>query len=165
MVNIWKNDAVEAPIKADVCLFLEGTYPYISGGVSTWTHELIKAQNQLTFYLVCILAPHASLKKRFDIPSNVVGIQNVFLQKLPMIVLPSLSFARKEFFEILEVPLLNLQNNATLEEFKKITDLFTEFKPYLGKTFLLNSEEAWNMLQRMYLSTMGETSFLHYFWS
>ena len=24
---------------ADVCLVLEGTYPYVSGGVSSWVHE------------------------------------------------------------------------------------------------------------------------------
>lgn len=152
-------------VKADICLFLEGTYPYISGGVSTWTHELIKSQSQFTFYLVCILAPHASIQKRFDIPSNVVGMQNVFLQKLPRLVLPSTALVREKFFTSLEVPLLNLQHQATLKDFKTIIDLFAQFKPYLGEHFLLDSEEAWNMLQRMYLSTMGETSFLHYFWS
>ena len=26
---------------ADVCLVLEGTYPYVKGGVSTWVHDLI----------------------------------------------------------------------------------------------------------------------------
>ena len=25
---------------ADVCLVLEGTYPYVSGGVSAWVHDL-----------------------------------------------------------------------------------------------------------------------------
>ena len=25
----------------DVCLILEGTYPYIVGGVSNWTHALL----------------------------------------------------------------------------------------------------------------------------
>ncbi len=153
------------PVKADVCLFLEGTYPYISGGVSTWTHELIKAQPQFTFYLVCILAPHASTQKRFDIPSNVVGMHNVFLQKLPRLALPATTLIKQQFFTALEVPLLNLQHRATLKELKTILDLVAQFKPYLGEHFLLDSEEAWNMLQRMYLSTMGETSFLHYFWS
>ena len=26
-----------------VCLLLEGTYPYVSGGVSTWVHQIIEA--------------------------------------------------------------------------------------------------------------------------
>ena len=42
---------------ADVCLFLEGTYPYATGGVSTWTHELIKMQSHLKFLNRCISEP------------------------------------------------------------------------------------------------------------
>ena len=26
---------------ADVCLVVEGTYPYVAGGVSSWLHALI----------------------------------------------------------------------------------------------------------------------------
>ena len=40
--------------QADVCLLLEGTYPYISGGVSTWTHDLIRSHSDLKFALVSI---------------------------------------------------------------------------------------------------------------
>lgn len=29
---------------ADVCLLLEGAYPYISGGVSTWVRQIIEGQ-------------------------------------------------------------------------------------------------------------------------
>ena len=37
--------------KADVCLILEGTYPYVTGGVSGWAHGLIKEQSHLSFHL------------------------------------------------------------------------------------------------------------------
>ena len=30
----------------DVCLMLEGTYPFVSGGVSTWVHNLIRAPSR-----------------------------------------------------------------------------------------------------------------------
>jgi hypothetical protein len=30
-------------------MVLEGTYPFISGGVSSWTHDLLKAQSHLRF--------------------------------------------------------------------------------------------------------------------
>lgn len=151
--------------KADVCLFLEGTFPYISGGVSSWTYDLIRAQKDLTFYLVCILPPKGTLISHYDIPSNVVGMDHVFLQKLPQEAKYAQIDERKKFFQEIEVPLLTLQQRGTLESFKKINDLFNTYRPYLDEYFLLNSEEAWNMLQRMYLSTMGDTSFLHYFWS
>ena len=46
----------------DVCLILEGTYPYVAGGVSAWAHDLIRAQQDLRFVLVTILPPQASLE-------------------------------------------------------------------------------------------------------
>jgi hypothetical protein len=37
--------------EADVCIILEGAYPFIAGGVSSWTHDLIRANSDLTFHL------------------------------------------------------------------------------------------------------------------
>ncbi|MBM3728922.1 MAG: DUF3492 domain-containing protein [Acidobacteria bacterium] len=70
-------------MNADVCLILEGTYPYVTGGVSSWTHDIIKAHPTLTFHLLPLLAPEASLTPRFEVPPNVVGQSPVFLQKIP----------------------------------------------------------------------------------
>lgn len=44
-----------API-ADVGLLLEGTYPYVSGGVSSWVHQIINGFPDLTFALLFSLA-------------------------------------------------------------------------------------------------------------
>ena len=41
--------------EADICLILEGTYPYVAGGVSSWTHDLIRAQPDLSFHLLTLL--------------------------------------------------------------------------------------------------------------
>ena len=41
---------------ADICLILEGTYPFVAGGVSSWVHELIKAQSQFRFHVVALSA-------------------------------------------------------------------------------------------------------------
>ena len=36
---------------ANVCLLLEGTYPYIRGGVSTWVRQLIEGMPEARFSL------------------------------------------------------------------------------------------------------------------
>lgn len=150
---------------ADICLFLEGTYPYVSGGVSRWTHDLIRSQPHLTFYLVCILAPDSKPKFYYDLPKNVLGMDHVYLQKLPEGSYFFSHAQKKKLFEAIEVPLLNMQHKATLNELTSILHSLNELKGHLGAEVLLNSLEAWNMIQRMYRSTMGETSFLDYFWS
>jgi len=37
---------------ADVCLLLEGTYPYVRGGVSTWVKQLIEGMQDLSFSII-----------------------------------------------------------------------------------------------------------------
>ena len=34
-----------------ICVILEGCYPYVTGGVSTWMHQYIKAMPEHEFVL------------------------------------------------------------------------------------------------------------------
>lgn len=63
-----------------ICVILEGCYPYVTGGVSTWIHQYIKAMPQHEFVILAIGAD-ASMKGKFkyDLPDNVVEVQEVFL--------------------------------------------------------------------------------------
>ena len=69
--------------EADVCLVLEGTYPYVTGGVSNWAHDLIRAQRHLTFHLLALVPPGPESPMRFELPENVIGVTRVELQSLP----------------------------------------------------------------------------------
>ena len=64
---------------ADVTLILEGTYPYIAGGVSTWVHQILGAYPNRRFALQHI-GPHpdAYEKPIYEVPTNVTELQNVF---------------------------------------------------------------------------------------
>ena len=55
----------------DVCLILEGTYPYIVGGVSTWVHALIGGLPQFDFSLVHLTARDKRERIKFDLPPNL----------------------------------------------------------------------------------------------
>ncbi len=63
---------------ADVTLILEGTYPYVAGGVSTWVHQIIGAYPDRQFSLLHI-GPHpgAYTKPLFTMPSNVAELHEV----------------------------------------------------------------------------------------
>ena len=54
----------------------EGTYPYVTGGVSTWADILMHELKNIDFVLIPIQM-HPYVKLKFDIPSNVVDIINV----------------------------------------------------------------------------------------
>jgi glycosyltransferase involved in cell wall biosynthesis len=63
-----------------VCLILEGSYPFVFGGVSNWTHQYIQAFPEIEFVLWCIGAKAQDRGKyKFQIPKNVSEIYEVFL--------------------------------------------------------------------------------------
>jgi len=149
--------------EADVCLILEGTYPYVSGGVSTWTQDLILAQPDMNFHLVALLPVQADLTPRYRIPDNVVGITHVVVQRLPP-GRPSLPQSDK-LFERLQEPLLRLQSHGGLAEVAAVLELLAPHRSRLGSRLLLNSLDAWEMLLRMYRASQPESSFLDFFWT
>jgi len=63
-----------------VCMILEGCYPYVHGGVSSWTHHYIEAMPDVEFTLWCI-GPREEMKGqfKFKLPENVTEVREVFL--------------------------------------------------------------------------------------
>jgi polysaccharide biosynthesis protein PelF len=148
---------------ADICILLEGTYPYVPGGVSSWVHDLISALPELRFHLVTIVASEENLKLRYTLPDNIVGISHLVVQKLP----PGNSSIRgsKQFFKQLEKSLEPIQSEASVSDFVEILELMSPHRQELGETLLMNSKEAWEMLIAMYKVQYAKSSFLDYFWS
>lgn len=67
---------------ADVCLVLEGTYPYVKGGVSSWVHELIGRLAELRFAVVHIGPERGAFSRRvYTLPANVVGLTDLFCRE------------------------------------------------------------------------------------
>ena len=61
-------------------MITEGSYPYTFGGVSSWAHNYIKAMPQHEFVLWVIGAKASDKGKfKYDLPENVVGVYEVFL--------------------------------------------------------------------------------------
>lgn len=61
-----------------ICLVLEGCYPYVHGGVSTWMHSYIEAMKEHEFVLWVIGAKAEDRGKFvYDLPSNVVEVHEV----------------------------------------------------------------------------------------
>ena len=147
---------------ADVCLVLEGTYPYVSGGVSIWTHHLIQAQSHLSFELVCLVPERAELEPRYQVPPNVTGITIVRVGSLPVGAKPR---GLKALCERIEKPLLRLESGGGLPEIESIMAELLPFGSSLGRRALLNSPEAWQLILRMYQAAHPESPFLDYFWS
>lgn len=136
-----------------VCMILEGCYPYVYGGVSSWTHNYIKAMPDVEFVLWCIGARAEDRGKfKFELPDNVVEVHEVFLDDALQLKLDkhkrfvltkeqkknmSALFEGEEvkwevLFELFQNQRLNPVSLLMSNEFLKlITDLCREKYPYV----------------------------------
>jgi len=57
-----------------ICLILEGTYPYATGGVSTWVHKLVSGLAEFEFSIVHIFSGSKPKFSHFSIPKNISQI-------------------------------------------------------------------------------------------
>lgn len=156
--------------EADVCLVLEGTYPYISGGVSTWAHQIICALPELKFALFYVGAEsEAAAEMRYEIPENVIGFEEVYLfDELPKRDRTPSKAGRRERAAIY----------AALGDFLRGVQQEDEGARFLhfvsavlggGRAFscanLWSDADSWELLTSIYRNYMGQESFLNYFWT
>lgn len=66
-----------------ICLVLEGSYPYVHGGVSTWMHQYITEMKEHEF-IIWVIGANEEQKGKFvyEFPENVVEVHEVFLDSL-----------------------------------------------------------------------------------
>jgi glycosyltransferase involved in cell wall biosynthesis len=146
--------------QADVCVVVEGTYPYVTGGVSQWVQQLLEAHRDLTFHLVSIMPPGVH-RRRYTVPDTVIGHTEIRLPDLPRGAAPGPDTQR--LHEALYQPLLDLQRGAGLAPVATILRLLAA-AGYPGSRILLDSRAAWELTRRVYEETHPVTPFLSFFW-
>ncbi|WP_255415393.1 DUF3492 domain-containing protein [Exiguobacterium sp. AM39-5BH] len=61
-------------------LVLEGSYPYVSGGVSSWTQTLIEEMPNVSFEIISIQPNEKRPEEmKYPLPPNVSGITHLYL--------------------------------------------------------------------------------------
>lgn len=157
---------------ADICLLLEGTYPYVSGGVSTWVHQLIQAFPQWKFALFHIGAQkNAATISRYQIPPNVVSFEEIFLFDPSPSVKPT---ARKqlnskswnEFYQTLRNYLLHptAGNSRSRDQLVQLAQQISSH-PQVSFDDFFHAKATWKVLCEVYQRYDIDGSFLHFFWT
>lgn len=151
---------------ADVGLLLEGTFPYVSGGVSSWVNQIIRGFPELSFAL-CFIGSRAEDygKMRYELPDNVVHLEVHYLhgpQSTPPVM------PRRDD------PQISDQVRALHDHFRQrdpaqpnpMTSLLKAFHEgrYTEEDFLY-SRGSWNYITEQYRERCTDPSFVDYFWT
>jgi glycosyltransferase involved in cell wall biosynthesis len=65
---------------ADICLLLEGTFPFVRGGVSSWVNQMVRAYPELRFAIAFIGSREQDyVGAAYPLPDNVVHFEAHYL--------------------------------------------------------------------------------------
>lgn len=144
-----------------VCMILEGSYPYVNGGVSSWMNQYIQAMPEVEFVLWCIGAKAEDKDKfKYEIPKNVVEIHQVFLDDA---IAPPKSGSTKQKIDMNEAQMQELKNLLCGE--KTDWDVLFELcrKDGFRPIDLLQSEKFLSVLMDLCRTRYHYMSFAEYF--
>ena len=173
---------------ADVGLLLEGTYPYVSGGVSNWVHEIISGLPELTFGAIFLGAsPETYGPIRYQLPRNLLHVETHYLMA------PPAQRPKKRWGSSSDPDSDSgagsgprrkprRPSGAALDEMVRLHDAFKARGAVMDPKVLdaagslgdvdgvslhsfLTDDEIWNRLCDEYQARCESTSFLDYFWT
>lgn len=154
---------------ADICLLLEGTFPYVSGGVSSWVNQIIRGFPEYRF-ACCFVGsrPEDYGEIKYTLPDNVVHVEVHYLhqhdsrkQKKPMKGDQQAFDKVDRFHKMVRAGRVSEERNCLF------ADLVGELgdQGALSEQAFLHSHASWELIAESYRRYSRDPSFVDYFWT
>lgn len=150
----------------DIALLLEGTYPFVRGGVSAWVHHLIQGFPEYRFAAVFLGSePGAYQGMRYELPPNLVHMEAHYLYDRSRAKPPAATAADPAAFADMRAmhESFGAPGGCPAHLFAANADHLIAGR--LGEGHFQGSREAWDMLTAYYKDRNADSSFLDYFWT
>lgn len=156
---------------ADIGLVLEGTYPYVLGGVAAWVDQIIRGLPEFTFALYFYGSNRETQgKMHYKLPPNVISLTEVYLHerlspreltpaRTPLPLKAEIYQALRKFFFESRDPA------AQLSAFWKVAELIASAGDSYTFGNLTKDQEAWEILEDAYDKFCPDESFIDFFWT
>ncbi|MCG3088000.1 GT4 family glycosyltransferase PelF [Sporosarcina cyprini] len=146
-----------------ICLIAEGSYPYVTGGVSTWINTLMSEMPEHEFGIYAISAD-SKRKGQFlyDFPSNFMSVKEVFLD--------SYGKERSRWGRHFKLTSDESQNLASLisgdgeTDWGKLFDLLRS-KKFKNTVDFLSSRDYFDIVEKLAKETYPEVPFTELYWT
>ena len=151
---------------ADIALLLEGTFPYVSGGVSSWVNQIIRAYPEYKFAIIFLGSrPQDYGDIKYVLPDNVVHVEAHYLHGAhtpPLIQEKSSNSAVIDQVTQLHKVFRTSQGNTACA-FGQLAELLKRGE--IDENFFLYSKTAWDFITHNYREHCTDPSFIDYFWT
>jgi glycosyltransferase involved in cell wall biosynthesis len=155
---------------ADVCLLLEGTFPFVRGGVSSWVNEMLRSYPELRFAIAFIGSREEDYKgAAYALPDNVVHFEAHYLYEAGSAdaqaarEIPGDADAFAKSAALHEA----WRNSGEVEPGAMMADMVQLIgdKAPLSEEQFLTSRAAWDFIVDQYHRYCTDPSFTDYFWT
>lgn len=146
---------------ADVCLIVEGAYPYVVGGVSAWLDDLIRHLPELRFAIVAIKPGAADLPHRVTLPANVVQLVEVGLAPEPQ----QPRAVADDTAAAIGRALIRVIAEDGAAPVNDLIDLFTRIDRQIRPADVLAHPVVFDLIRALYEAALPSASFHHFFWA
>lgn len=147
-----------------ICMLVEGAYPYVVGGVSSWLQMLMEGLPEYEFFIYAIGADSRDRGKfKYKFPANVVGIQEVFLDEILSCHSPKL-----------QENILNEQERQCLYDLvvgekpidiESIVNMFSQAKHKKNPLTIFMSSDFFDIISQVYADKYSYLPFTDFFWT
>ena len=154
---------------ADIGLLLEGTFPFVSGGVSSWVNQIIRSFPEYSFALVFLGSrPEDYGDPKYQLPDNVVHLECHYMHtpaEAPLV--RKLEGDADTFTQVEALHHFFRESRGHPEGQAAFARLSSELLPggKLDRDAFLFSERAWEFIKRNYRKNSTDPSFVDYFWT
>ena len=149
-------------MKVDVCFLLEGTYPYVAGGVSTWVDQTIRANPHLRFAVVNLVANEDSIREmKYVLPDNIVVMKTASLHDTNL-KSSGRPYTGRKFWTLIH----DFYHSLPEPDFELFSAMILELGRHnwrINTKSLVFSQDTWKLLMEFYGDM--KISFLDYFWT
>lgn len=156
--------AVQPPAaveEGDICIIVEGGYPYTLGGVATWLDSFLKSFPQHRFHVVALCTSMTKRVAKYKKPANVIAITDVDLDRCPMGRKPT-NADRKAILSFC-AHVERLLGDPDAADF---AELVLELASHdLGQDALLDSRTAWQGMEQAYEKLAPGGPLVDFFWT
>ena len=157
----------------DVMLLLEGTFPYVSGGVSSWVNQIIRGFPDIRFGICFVGSRREDYgKPKYVLPDNVVHLEAHYMHERhrePLIAPAAGDAAAFAQMETLHQQWRTPQRNGAAQE--PISALLRRMSPLLqdgaalDENAFLYTKTSWQYIADQYRERCTDPSFVDYFWT
>jgi len=165
-----KPSLLRRAAQADVCLLLEGTFPYVRGGVSSWVNEMIRSYPELQFSIVFVGSREEDYEgAAYALPDNVVHFEAHYLyEAAPADAQPTREIPGDAEAFARSAALHDAWRNHGAADagvlMADMVQLIGDNAPLSEEQFL-RSRAAWDFIVDQYNRYCTDPSFTDYFWT